>query len=122
MVVYYYLYAFPLLMRILIAFLAAVYVLVGIVWLPLYFSRTCYIVSSQEVIRSAGFFLRVRQLMKISAIQYATLVTTPFSRVTGLNFVVVNALGGNLLLLFLSRQDAEEILRTLTSSIRSRTE
>lgn len=116
----YYLQSFPRFMWLSILVLAVLYLAVGIIWLPLYFSRACYMVSSREVIRCSGFFFQVKQFMKVEAIQYVTLVKTPFSRLTGLNFVIINALGGNLLLLFLSRGDAEEIERTLTAVLRAR--
>ena len=104
----------------LIGLFGLAYLLIGIIWLPLYFARASYIVSSQEVIRNTGFFFRIRQTMKVSAIQYVTLIITPFSSVTGFNFVIINALGGNLLLFYLSKTDAEEIVRNLTATINIR--
>lgn len=115
---YYFLRPIPILMWILIGIFSAVYFFVGILWLPLYFSRASYLVSSKEIIRTTGFFWHMQQVMKVSAVQYATLITTPFSKYTGLNFILVNALGGSMLLLFLSRKDAEEILRTISSAIK----
>lgn len=116
----YYLYMFPRLMWGIIVILSVALVGAGLIWLPLYFSKAYYLVSSQEVIRNTGFFIRVRQIMKVSAVQYTTIILTPFSSVTGFNFVILNALGGNLFLLFLSKTDAEEIARTLTESISTR--
>lgn len=115
---YYFLRPIPILMWILIGIFSAIYFFVGILWLPLYFSRASYLVSSQEIIRNTGFFWHMQQVMKVPAIQYATLITTPLSKYTGLNFIVVNALGGSMLLLFLSGKDAEEILRTLSSAMK----
>lgn len=117
---YYFLYFIPILMWSLIGLFGLAYLLIGIIWLPLYFARASYIVSSQEVIRNTGFFFRIRQTMKVSAIQYVTLIITPFSSVTGFNFVIINALGGNLLLFYLSKTDAEEIVRNLTATINIR--
>ena len=117
---YYFLYFIPIVMWALIGLFSLTFILFGIIWLPLYFSRASYIVSSLEVIRNIGFFFRIRQIMKVSAIQYVTLMTTPFSSITGFNFVIVNALGGNLLLLYLSKTDAEEIVRTLSAAINVR--
>ena len=112
---YYFLYFIPILMWSLIGLFGLAYLLIGIIWLPLYFARASYIVSSQEVIRNTGFFFRIRQTMKVSAIQYVTLIITPFSSVTGFNFVIINALGGNLLLFYLSKTDAEEIFEEIIS-------
>ncbi len=117
---YYFLFFTPILMWSLIFIFGLAYIIIGLVWLPLYFGKSSYVVSSAEVIRNTGLIVRFRHVMKVNAIQYVTLITTPFSAATGLNFVIVNALGGNLLLLYLSKPDAEEIVHTLTEAIHTR--
>ena len=117
---YYFLYIFPMIMWIILIVFATAYVAIALIWLPLYFNNVSYMVSSQEVIRCTGFFMKIRQIMNVSAIQYVTSIATPFSNITGFNFVIVNALGGNLLLLYLSKKDSEEIVRTLSEAINCR--
>lgn len=116
----YYLDSFFVLKRILLIAIGLIFILTAFAGLPLYFSQASYYVSGQEIVRAAGFFVRNRQFMKTSAIQYVTLIRTPFSQQTGLNFVLINALGGHLLLPFLSRRDAEDILRSLTETLHAR--
>lgn len=60
--------------------------------------------------------------MKTEAVQYISLIMTPFSKYTGFNFVVLHALGGTIFLPFLSKSDAEEISRHINLSINSRKE
>ena len=49
--------------------------------------------------------------MLYSTVQYTTVITTPFSQYTGLNFIVFFVYGGQLRLLFLNQEDALYILR-----------
>ncbi len=90
----------------------------SIIVVPLYYSRTCYYVSSNEIVKQSGFFISSRQLMKVSAIQYLTEIFTPISTYTGMNFLILNALGGKMALLYLSKKDADEITAMLSASIR----
>lgn len=83
------------------------------VYLPLYFKNVLYYVSGTELVKHSGLFFRRRQTMRCSAVQYTTAIRTPFSKVTGLNFLVLHALGGQLILTFLSHKDLEDILRTV---------
>lgn len=59
-------------------------------------------------------------LMPTSAIKSVTTIITPLGSITGLNFVVLNALGARLLIPFMSRRDAMEISAIVNSSIRNR--
>lgn len=104
-------------MWILIGICLAGWLLVGVLWLPLYFSQCSYFLSGLEVVVSVGVIFKKRQVMRMSAIQYATLITTPFSRVSGLNFLLINGCGGSLLLKFISRADGEEILRIINAHL-----
>lgn len=107
-----FMYIFPILMQVLVG-VCLVALVFGIFWMVSYFRGVSYTISPEEITRTAGVFFRKRQIMKPAAVQYITLVTTPFSAVSGLNFVIVNALGGNLLLLFLAKKDALELRESL---------
>ena len=99
------------------------YILVGIFWgggfalcfifLPLYFAKTSYSISSDIISKHSGMIFTTRQLMRGGSVQYVTAVITPFSRFTALNFIVINALGGKIFLAFLSKKDAAEITAAL---------
>jgi hypothetical protein len=62
----------------------------------------------------------MRHFMPTSAIKSVTTIITPLGSITGLNFVVLNALGARLLIHFMSRRDAMEISAIVNSSIRNR--
>lgn len=55
--------------------------------------------------------------MRTSAVQYTTTVRTPFSKITGLNFLIFNAMGGKIIWLFLSRKDLDEILKLIERAV-----
>lgn len=81
------------------------------IYLPLYFSSLKYIVTDTEIIRTGGVFIKVHQSVLFSSIQYATVVKTFLSGYTGLNFIIFFVFGGRFRLMFLSRNDIDEILR-----------
>ncbi len=84
--------------------------LVMLVYLPLYFSTFSYTVTDKDIIRSSGVFIKHHQSAHFSAIQYSTVISTPFSSYTGLNFLILFLYGGQIRLPFLSRSDLNEIL------------
>lgn len=86
---------------------------IGFLYLPCYFARLRVFLSPAEVIVVSGAVNSTRKLMRMGAVQYFTLVKTPFSHTTGLNFVILHGLGGRMLLPCLSFADAEEILLLL---------
>ena len=112
----------PILMWIVVGLFAAAFFTVVIVWLPLYFKNLCYFITDEEIVANTGVFFKNKRIMKLSALQYFTCVTTPFSEKTGFNFVVLNALGGNIILLFLSHRDMDEIAKTLSLVIKRKKE
>ncbi len=81
------------------------------IYLPLYFSSLKYIVTDTEIIRTGGVFIKVHQSVLFSSIQYVTVIKTFLSRYTGLNFIIFFVFGGRFRLMFLSRNDTDEILR-----------
>lgn len=89
------------------------------IFLPLYFKNTVYHVSKEDVIKYSGFFIKSQQYMKVSSVQYVTKLFTPFSKYTGFNFLKLNALGGDIVLLFLTKADAEAISSVIFSSIKN---
>lgn len=81
------------------------------VYLPMYFRSLSYEMTDEKIIRHSGVFMKVHQSVRYSTVQYSTVVSTPFSDKTGLNFVILFVYGGSLRLLFLSKDDAMRILR-----------
>ncbi|MDE5570261.1 MAG: PH domain-containing protein [Ruminococcus sp.] len=82
-----------------------------LVYLPMYFSSLSYEMTDEKIIRHSGVFMKVHQSVRYSTVQYSTVVSTPFSDKTGMNFVILFVYGGSLRLLFLNKDDAMEILR-----------
>lgn len=86
--------------------------------LPLYFSRTLYTFDKQGISKKGGLFYTKRQLMKFSSVQYYTVIKTPLSEFTHLNFVVIHALGGQISLNYLSEKELLEIDRMLSQYLK----
>lgn len=81
------------------------------IYIPLYFSKLKYIATDKEIIRISGVFFKIHQSVRYSSIQYVSVIKTFLSGYTGLNFVILFVFGGRFRLMFLSRDDADEILR-----------
>lgn len=81
------------------------------VYIPLYFATLKYTATDTEIIRTSGVFIKFHQSVHYSSIQYATVIKTFLSRYTGLNFMIFFVFGGRFRLMFLSRDDIDEILR-----------
>lgn len=81
------------------------------IYLPLYFSSLSFDTTDTEITKHSGVYFKSHQSVLYSTVQYTTVVTTPFSQYTGLNFVVFYVYGGQLRLLFLTQEDALYILR-----------
>jgi len=90
--------------------IAGVSLLVTLIYLPLFFSTINYTVSDTEITCSSGVFIKYHQTIKIAAVQYTAVVTTPLSGLTGLNFAVFFVYGGRMQFYFLSKKDISEIL------------
>ena len=89
---------------------AGVTLLTTLIYLPMYFASVRYTVTDHELIRSSGVFIKYDQSIKFSSIQYTITITTPLSKVTGLNFLLLFVLGGQMNLMFLDYNDMQEIL------------
>lgn len=81
------------------------------IYLPLYFSTLKYTATDTEIIRTSGVIIKFHQSVHYSSIQYTTVINTFLSRYTGLNFMIFFVFGGRFRLMFLSREDMDEILR-----------
>jgi len=97
-----------------IAALAAVLVL------PFYFHKAYFTVSSKEITVKGGLIITSRHFMLTESVKSVTAVTTPLGSLTGLNFVILNALGSRIVLPFLSAKDTAEVTAYINNSIRSR--
>lgn len=96
--------------RIVMALFASVYILYIIIFLPLWYNSVRYCVTDTDLISVSGVFFKSTHYMKISAVQYATLISAPLAKHSGFNFIVFSAHGGRMTFIFLSQKDAEEIM------------
>ncbi len=119
---YHYLRAYPILMYVIFGLCAGLFVLAGLIILPVYFAQTRYAVSAEDISKTTGFFIFRKDYMLTESIQYLTTITIPFSRYTAFNFIIVNALGGKILLAFLKNNEVTEISAVLNHAIRKRSE
>ncbi len=102
------------------ALLVTAYVVFLLIILPLWYRSVSYTLSSDEIIIRSGVFMNTATYVKMSAVQYITTVSLPFSRYTSFNFLLINAYGGQLAMMFLSRSDMEDIYKKVQSYLSSR--
>lgn len=99
----------PILMYILVGIVCATAFVLDFILLPIYFYKTSYTVGENYISKKGGIFFTTKQYMKKSSVQYITVLKTPLSKFTAGNFIVIHALGGGIILHFLSDNDTEEI-------------
>ncbi|MGN0660717.1 MAG: PH domain-containing protein [Oscillospiraceae bacterium] len=93
--------------------LAAAYCALAFIYLPILFARTKCVVEDGRITSCFGAFINNEVVVEKSDIQYITLVKTPLSKITGLNFLLLNAFGGRVIIYFLSYKQASEIYREI---------
>ncbi len=100
--------------------LVTAYVVFLMIILPLWYRSVSYTVSADEIVLRSGVFFKNTTYLKMSSVQYTATVSMPLSTYTSFNFLLINAYGGRLAMMFLSRSDMEEIHKKIQSYLRSR--
>lgn len=95
-----------------------IYVLYILIYLPVLYNSINYYVGKNDIASISGVLFKSKRYMKMSSIQYVTKITTPLSKYTGLNFIVISAHGGRMAFTFLSKSDADEITSYIMNCIR----
>lgn len=90
--------------------ISAIALFLAFIYFPMLFKTIKYLVTDNEIIRTSGVFIKSHQSIRFSAIQYYALISSPFSKHTGMNFIVFFVYGGQQRLIFLNKKDADEIL------------
>lgn len=90
--------------------LAAVYVVFIVILLPMWYKTIRYTVKDGEIIARSGLFSRTYRIMKLSAVQHASKLSLPLSDITCFNFISLNAMGGSMIMMFLSEKDCIQIM------------
>lgn len=104
------------------ALAAAIYILYILIFLPLWYNSVKYCITDTDLISVSGVFFKSTHYMKISAVQYATLISAPLAKHSGFNFIVFSAHGGRMTFIFISQKDAEEIMTSVRKHTTSNTE
>ena len=91
-------------------------ILFAAILLPAYFSRTVIYISPTDISMKTGIVYLKRHHMRASAVQYVSTITTFMSKYTGLNFVILRAMGGTMILPFLGLEDVREIEELMRNS------
>ena len=91
---------------------------VSIIIIPHYFLRSKVTLTRTEVASAAGYFSYRTDYMPITAIKSVSVIITPLGFLTGLNFVVINALGARVLISCMRKNDAVEIAETINKRLR----
>ena len=103
--------------RIVMLSVCAVFAVIGLfllfIYLPLWFRRLQYSVTNETITKKSGVFFNTERTLKFNSIQFADIISFPFSKHIGLNFIILNAYGGKLALLFLKEQDKKAILKNM---------
>lgn len=115
-----YLSGYPIIMWLVIGLFWGAMIVYGFIFLPIYFKSSRYMVGAKEIKKQAGMLFFTKQYIKLESIQYVSSVIFPLSQFTGLNFVTINAFGGRVIFMFLSRNDALEIIDYLEEYIKRR--
>ncbi len=118
--VYVYLSSFKIIMYTLIALFWTLALVFVLILLPIYFRRTVIYLSPTELSLHTGMIFSSREHMRVSAVQYISMITLPLSRLTGFNFLTVHGLGGTIILPFLSFSDIEILADALQLEIQKR--
>lgn len=97
--------------------LAVCYVVFIVILLPMWYKTIKYTVSDRNITAYSGLFSKTTRIMKVSSVQNVSRISMPLSKVTGFNFIGINALGGRIIMMFLSEKDCEEIIGFLGGRI-----
>ena len=97
--------------------IVAIYLLV---LFPLYYKKTRFLVSDGDIVKYTFLFAFKYQYMTMDSVKSVSTIITPFSRLTGLNFIVINALGSKMFLPFLTKKECKEITEFLNENVSQR--
>ena len=90
------------------------------VMIPMYFRHSMIGISHDEIVRHRGILTLTSEFMPMESVKSVTTVITPLSRYTGVNFIIINALGSKIMLAFMKKDDCLEATEYINDIIRSR--
>lgn len=88
-----------------------------IIYIPISLKKMHIIINDIEAVFKSGIIILSEKRMRINKIELAYIIRTPFSKYTGLNFVVLCVYGKSLVLPFLCLSDSQEITNIIKKRI-----
>ncbi|MGN1133504.1 MAG: hypothetical protein ACI4RN_03505 [Oscillospiraceae bacterium] len=107
-------------MQLLYIILCVIAAVVLFVILPVFFKYTSITITNKEIIKHSFFALFKTQYMSMESVTSVTTAMLPLSKYTGFNFMSVNALGANMIMLFMKREDCIAISKYIEENISKR--
>lgn len=98
-----------LLQALLFWLVGAIFILSGMLYLPLLYLNVQYRFGPGEVVLKSGLFVERNQVIRRENISFVTQYTAPFARFFRLSSLVIHAPGAKLRLLFVDAESANEI-------------
>lgn len=106
---------FSMLVAKIVLVLSLTIVLFAGVYLPLLIKHTYCKIYGNLIVSKTGAFFAHSTSLSINSIIYLSVYKTPFSCITGLNFIVINTFGGKTVLYFLSEQSCKQIKELISN-------
>ena len=111
---------FSIIVIVIVITLYSAYVVTAFFILPRWFRSVCYIVGQDEVIIESGVFVLRKVYVKISAIQYISVIKMPWYQHINMNLLLMNVYGGRICMLFLNAFQLEEIYKHISKYLKDR--
>lgn len=101
--------SFPIVMWVITIVFTLTAVLSSFLILPLFFKNFCCILTDSKATVSMGIFFRRKQSVRLDRVQFVQVITGAFDGILGLNFIILHVYGGELMMMFLNKNDRKEI-------------
>ncbi len=101
----------PLIIFLAIAVISVTVLFYILYYIPQYFNGLEYCTDNGEIVRRSGVLFRSIKRVRLESVQSCSVISVPFSEYTGFNCLVLYFYGGRLLLPFLKKGDADELMR-----------
>ncbi|MBR6101278.1 MAG: PH domain-containing protein [Ruminococcus sp.] len=88
--------------------------------LPRVFRNNKVVISEDDITAIKGIINSRTSYMLIDSVKSVTVVVTPFGDRTGINFIILNAMGARLVLSFLTKTDCLKIAAHIDRKIKAR--
>ena len=92
--------------------------IVSVFVIPHYFLRAKLVIADEQIAAAGGYLTYRTDYMLMESVKSVSVIVTPFGTLTGLNFVVINALGARTFMSFYKKKDAEAIADIINKRIR----